>query len=161
MGPWVGMDFDDQGRLIVGSHNSAQAYRLTLPAIGSNEALQIESLGNNIGYGHSVLSAFDSLYFMVGDEQNATRRTSGLYRATDTNGDDTFDSVQVLRNLRGWGQHGTHGDREPEEHTEATRHHAAPQARGERELEDHVRHGRHEDEAPTRVVRDHLRGDQA
>jgi len=109
MGSWVGMDFDEQGRLIVGSHNSAQAFRLTLPAIGSNEALQIESLGNNIGFGHSVLSAFDSLYFMVGDEQNATRRTSGLYRAFDTNGDDTFDTVRVLRNLRGWGQHGTHG----------------------------------------------------
>jgi hypothetical protein len=109
MGSWVPASFDDKGRLIVNSHNTDQAFRLTLPKIGANDPVKVEPINLNLGYSQGSIYAFNSLYVMVGDEQNATRRTSGLYRVRDTNNDDQFDEVRVVRNLRGWGQHGTHG----------------------------------------------------
>jgi hypothetical protein len=109
MGSWVPSTFDNKGRLIVLSHNSDQAFRLTLPKLGTNGAVSVEAIDINAGFSQGALYAFDSLYFMVGDEQRNDRRTSGIYRARDTNGDDMLDQVRVVRNLRGWGQHGTHG----------------------------------------------------
>ena len=35
-------------------------------------------------------------------------RDAGLYRLRDTNGDDQFDEVQLLRRLAGRGEHGPH-----------------------------------------------------
>jgi hypothetical protein len=109
MGSWVPSTFDNKGRLIVLSHNSDQAFRLTLPKLGASGAVGVEAININAGFSQGALYAFNSLYFMVGDEQRADRRTSGIYRARDTNNDDVLDEVRVVRNLRGWGQHGTHG----------------------------------------------------
>jgi len=105
-GSWVPLTWDDKGRLIVSSHNSQDVMRLTIPAVGSNAALDVERIdGLNIGSAHGVLYAFDSLYINV-DEGNARR--NGIYRVTDSNGDDTYDSIEVIRNLSGGGQHGVH-----------------------------------------------------
>jgi Spy/CpxP family protein refolding chaperone len=109
MGSWVPATLDDRGRLVVASHNSNQMYRLTLPRIGADEPLRVESIDLGLGFSQGILHAFDSLYVMVGDENRSDRRASGLYRVRDTNGDDTYDQVRVIRNLRGSGQHGTHG----------------------------------------------------
>ena len=52
-----------------------------------------------------MLWAFDSLYVVV----NASGKyQSGLYRVTDTNGDDALDKVEQLRKLEGAGEHGPH-----------------------------------------------------
>lgn len=53
---------------------------------------------------HGLLYAFDSLYVMVNEQRNK----SGLWRVRDTNGDDQFDQIEFLREMKGNGEHGTH-----------------------------------------------------
>jgi len=108
LGSWVPATFDDRGRMIVAAHNSNRIARITLPRLGTNDVVQVEPLNLDIGSAHGILYAFDALYVSVGDEERAGRKPSGLYRVWDSNGDDRYDSVEVLRNLAGGGQHGTH-----------------------------------------------------
>ena len=51
-----------------------------------------------------MLVAFDSLY-VCGNG----RRGVGLYRLRDTDGDDQYDQVTHLKEIRGGGEHGPHG----------------------------------------------------
>jgi putative heme-binding domain-containing protein len=58
----------------------------------------------DIGGAHGLLYAFDSLYVMV----NELDRPHGMYRLRDTNGDDKFDEVKLLRQIDAGGEHGAH-----------------------------------------------------
>ena len=119
-GSWVAMTFDDKGRLITSDQYGA-LYRMEVPPIGSDslkpkiEKLKIqtgEQLPDSVvqmGYAQGLLYAFNSLYVMVnhrGDED--FEQTSGLYRLQDTNGDDQYDTVTLLKHLEGSGEHGPH-----------------------------------------------------
>ncbi len=117
-GSWVSMTFDDKGRMIV-SDQYGGLFRLKIPAIGSGTvAPEIEKLtiGKAVatdtvgmGYAQGLLYAFNSLYVMINNRSNAKfSRGSGLYRLQDTNGDDQFDQVTVLRTFKGEGEHGPH-----------------------------------------------------
>ena len=122
-GSWVAMTFDDKGRMIA-CDQYGNLYRLTIPAIGSDTnqtkikvdsiALQIPGdtsrLSRKIGYAHGLLYAFHSLYVMVNDEGEDSTRTrhSGLYRLQDTNGDDQYDKITLIKRLEGEGEHGPH-----------------------------------------------------
>ena len=66
-------------------------------AAGHGDGLKVEKLEIPIGQARGSY-AFDSLYVMV-----AKRRLSGrgLYRVQDTNGDDRFDEVTLLRKIGG------------------------------------------------------------
>jgi len=66
---------------------------------------KVEKLNVDIGAAQGLLYAFDSLYVMVNG--NAAEG-SGLYRVQDTDGDDQFDSVKLLRRINGSGEHGPH-----------------------------------------------------
>ncbi len=57
----------------------------------------------NLAGAHGLLYAFDSLYVMVNE-----RGTHGLYRVRDTDGDDRYDEVKLLREIKGGGEHGMH-----------------------------------------------------
>lgn len=117
-GSWVAMTFDDQGRLIT-SDQYGWLYRLELPPIGSADSIQptVEKLDVNMGHAQGLLWAFNSLYVMVNNytpddpekvkEEDFTVQ-SGLYRLRDTNGDDQLDSVQLMKTMVGWGEHGPH-----------------------------------------------------
>ncbi|MBC7920665.1 MAG: c-type cytochrome, partial [Ferruginibacter sp.] len=49
------------------------------------------------------------LYVMVNHRGNEEfEKTSGLYRLQDTNGDDQYDKVTLLKQLEGEGEHGPH-----------------------------------------------------
>jgi putative heme-binding domain-containing protein len=101
-GSWVNMTPDPQGRLIV-SDQYGSLYRVTP---GSDAATtKIEKLPVDIGEAHGLLCAFDSLYVMVNG--NAAQG-SGLYRVRDTDGDDQYDEVKLLRKIAGAGEHGPH-----------------------------------------------------
>lgn len=120
-GSWVSMTFDDKGRMIASDQNGA-LYRLELPPIGSDstvktkvEKLELPELADTregpvqIGHAHGLLYAFNSLYVMVNhrsDENQA--RGSGLYRVKDTDGDDSFDEITLIKELDGSGEHGPH-----------------------------------------------------
>lgn len=122
-GSWVAMTFDGKGRLITSDQYGA-LYRLELPAIGSDSlrpsieklivgnGTDVDSAKSHIGMGSAqgLLWAFNSLYVMVNvDDRNEDfEKKSGLYRLQDTNGDDQFDKVTLLKSINGSGEHGPH-----------------------------------------------------
>ena len=97
------MCLDPKGRIIASDQNG-KLYRLTPPPVGRSAAVEPEPIDLDIGGAHGLLYAFDSLYVMVNEGQ----RTHGLYRVRDTNGDDHFDNVELLRAIDGGGEHGLH-----------------------------------------------------
>jgi len=103
-GSWVAMCVDPKGRLIV-SDQYGKLYRLTTPPLGTSDGLKLELIDLPLGQAQGLLYAFDSLYVMVANEAYEGR---GLYRVRDTNGDDKFDEVKLLRKLSGGGEHGPH-----------------------------------------------------
>lgn len=101
-GSWVNMTPEPQGRLIV-SDQYGSLYRVTP---GSDAAsTKVEKLKIDIGGAHGLLCAFDSLYVMVNGD---AAQGSGLYRVRDTDGDDQYDEVKLLRAIPGVGEHGPH-----------------------------------------------------
>lgn len=95
-GSWVGMTVDPKGRIITTDQYGA-IYRITLKPEISVEKLKVKVTG-----GHGALYAFDSLYIMAGEGKR------GLYRLTDTNGDDQYDKEEFLISLKAGGEHGPH-----------------------------------------------------
>jgi putative heme-binding domain-containing protein len=105
-GSWVNMTVDPKGRLIV-SDQYGSLYRVVLPAKdGHSKTINVQKLDVPIGEAHGLLWAFDSLYVVV---NRGRTYKSGLYRVRDTNGDDQLDSVELLRQIDGGGEHGPHG----------------------------------------------------
>ena len=101
-GSWVSLTCDPDGRLIA-SDQYGKLYRVTID--GNGKASLVEPILLNTGRAHGLLYAFDALYVMSheGDGQ-----PSGLYRVTDSDGDDNFDRVELLRQINGSGEHGPH-----------------------------------------------------
>jgi putative heme-binding domain-containing protein len=122
-GSWVAMTFDDKGRIIA-SDQYGNLYRVTVPPVGfdsTKTGVKVEKLPVNIpndtsfakieiGFAHGLLYAFNSLYITVNDEGegDSITRKSGLYRLQDTNNDDVFDKLTLLKTLKGEGEHGPH-----------------------------------------------------
>jgi len=106
-GSWVSMTQDDKGRLICSDQYGA-LYRITPPAIGGSPGeTKIEKLSIDFGHCQGLLYHAGALYGVVNDEAYQGR---GLYRCKDTNGDDQFDAVELLRAFPGKaGEHGPHG----------------------------------------------------
>ncbi len=98
-GSWVSITDDPQGRLIV-SDQYGRLYR-----VDTRTELAVEPIEMEIGSAQGLLCAFDSLYAVCHGNND---RPSGLYRLTDTNADDKYDSVQLLRKFDGSGEHGPH-----------------------------------------------------
>ena len=112
-GSWVSMTFDGKGRILASDQYGA-IYRMEVPAIGDTvtkiktERINIpDSAGNmidtsknkvSIGYAHGLLWAFNSLYVMINHNTDTLfDKGSGLYRLQDTNGDDQFDKITLLK----------------------------------------------------------------
>jgi len=113
-GSWVSMCFDDKGRMLA-SDQYGGIYRLEIPAIGSKnltpkiEKIQLENDTLNFGAAHGLLYAFNSLYVMVNNRASkGLPKGSGFYRLQDTDGDDQFDKLTLLKALVGEGEHGPH-----------------------------------------------------
>jgi putative heme-binding domain-containing protein len=123
-GSWVSMTFDNKGRLITSDQYGA-LYRLEIAPIENSTAPKIEKLiiGTDdsrsddtttlklgMGYAQGLLYAFNSLYVMVNHNSNKDfDKNTGLYRLQDTDGDDQFDKITLLKSLKGEpGEHGPH-----------------------------------------------------
>lgn len=123
-GSWVAMTFDDKGRMITADQYGA-LYRFIVPAIGDTTKPNVEKLiiGSEadrnadtttlkigMGYAQGLLYAFNSLYVMVNHNSDKNfDKSTGLYRLQDTDGDDQFDKVTLLKSLKGEpGEHGPH-----------------------------------------------------
>ncbi|MCW5910771.1 MAG: c-type cytochrome [Cyclobacteriaceae bacterium] len=123
-GSWVAMTFDNKGRMITSDQYGA-IYRVELPAVGDTAKVKVEKLviGSEadrnadtttlkigMGFAQGLLYAFNSLYVMVNhnSDKNFDKNT-GLYRLQDTDGDDQFDKITLLKSLAGEpGEHGPH-----------------------------------------------------
>jgi glucose/arabinose dehydrogenase len=108
------MCFDDKGRMIA-SDQYGGMYRLTIPRIGEKldtnkiEKIKLENDTLNFGAAHGLLYAFNSLYVMVNNRPSKNLpKTSGFYRLQDTDGDDQYDKLTLLKTLVGEGEHGPH-----------------------------------------------------
>jgi len=118
-GSWVAMTFDDKGRMIT-SDQYGFLYRLELPPIGSDstvkpkvEQLQIGNVADSLvgmGYAQGLLYAFNSLYVVVNNDPNEKfGLPTGLYRIQDLDGNDQYETVTQIRELKGeQGEHGPH-----------------------------------------------------
>ena len=120
LGSWVNITSDPKGRLIVSDQGTMSKEerekrgewadkglcRITPPAIGSSEPTKVEHLDVNITGAQGLLWAFDSLYVVCNGGPG-----SGLYRCQDTDGDDQFDKVELLKAIPGGGEHGPHAVR--------------------------------------------------
>lgn len=124
-GSWVSLAFDNKGRLIASDQYGAM-YRMVIPPIGSDTSVKVkieklifnqDSVRNpdgskpkvQMGYAQGLVWAFNSLYVVVnhnGDSNFA--KTSGFYRLQDTDNDDQFDKITLLKQLVGHEEHGPH-----------------------------------------------------
>ena len=104
-GSWVSLTSDDQGRLIVCDQYGG-LFRVTPPPVGKQGTMKLEKIDVKLGEAQGLLYAFDALYVVV---NKGGKYESGLYKVTDSDGDDQLDKVEVLKLLPGrGGEHGPH-----------------------------------------------------
>ena len=106
LGSWVNLCLDDKNRIIA-SDQFGGLYRFKAPAKGETlKESDIEKVPAKIRAANGLLWAFDSLYVAVNDYEK--KMESGVYRLTDSNGDDQLDKVEKLRGMKARGDHGVH-----------------------------------------------------
>ena len=102
-GSWVSMAVDSKGRLYCADQGDKGVYRVDL----SGSDPKVDRVPLEISSAHGMLWAHDSLYIVV-NGGGIGGNGSGLYRVTDTNGDDQLDKIVSLRKIQGGGEHGPH-----------------------------------------------------
>ena len=106
LGSWVNLCLDNKNRIIA-SDQFGGLYRFKVPAKGKTlKESDIEKVPAKIRAANGLLWAFDSLYVAVNDYEK--KMESGVYRLTDSNGDDQLDKVEKLRGMQARGDHGVH-----------------------------------------------------
>jgi hypothetical protein len=111
-GSWVAMTVDPKGRLITSDQNGS-LYRVTVGQTANDT--KVEKIDQPIGHAQGLLCAFDALYVVVNGAgvkgPDGKQNGSGLYRLTDTDGDDKYDKLETLTKFEGAGEHGPHAIR--------------------------------------------------
>lgn len=102
-GSWVCMAVDPKGRLIISPQEGVgNMLRVTLSKSGQIDKL--EKIDVPVGSAMGLLHAFDSLYVSGNGPDKLA-----LYRIKDTDADDQYDKVEMLRRFDGaGGEHGSH-----------------------------------------------------
>lgn len=99
-GSWVSLTVDPQGRLIACDQYGG-LYRIDV----SGAEPEVERLDVELVGAQGLLCAFGSLYANV----NSNEFPPGIWRLTDTDGDDQYDQREHVLPLRGaLGEHGPH-----------------------------------------------------
>ncbi|MFN9272210.1 MAG: c-type cytochrome [Planctomycetia bacterium] len=102
LGSWVCLAIDPKGRIIASDQGDEGLVRITPAPLDGSKPTVVEKIPIDISAAQGLLWAFDSLYVV------RNGGATGLYRVTDSNGDDTLDTVEKLRELKGGGEHGPH-----------------------------------------------------
>ena len=98
-GSWVSLTVDPKGRLIA-CDQSGGLFRIDV----SGPEAKVEPLAIDLVGAQGLLHAFGSLYANV----NARGEPCGVWRLTDTNGDDQYDTKEHILPLNGGSEHGPH-----------------------------------------------------
>ncbi len=105
-GSWVNLCVDNKGRILA-SDQYGGLYRFPVPPPGKPlDPKSIEKVPAEIRAINGMVWAFDALYVAVNDYEK--KIDSGLYRITDSDGDDRLDKVELLRAMQARGDHGVH-----------------------------------------------------
>ena len=105
-GSWVNLCTDNKGRLLV-SDQFGGLYRITPPKRGKTLSVDdVQPVPADIRAVNGMVWAHDALYVGVNDYEK--KISSGLYRLTDSDGDDQLDKVECLREMDARGDHGVH-----------------------------------------------------
>ena len=103
LGSWVSLATDPQGRLYASDQQGRGLVRITPAALDGSTETTVEKVPAAITGAQGMLWAFDCLYVVCNGGTG-----SGLYRVTDSDGDDRLDAVEKLREFAGGGEHGPH-----------------------------------------------------
>ena len=103
LGSWVSVTADPKGRLIASDQQDKGLVRITPAALDGSTPTLVEKVPAQITGAQGLLFAFDALYVVCNGGTG-----SGLYRVTDSDGNDTLDKVEKLRSFPGGGEHGPH-----------------------------------------------------
>ncbi len=105
-GSWVNLCVDHKQRIFV-SDQYGGLYRFAAPQPGQPlDPQSIQKVPADIRAVNGMVWAFDALYVGVNDYEK--KISSGLYRLTDSDGDDQLDKVELLREITASGDHGVH-----------------------------------------------------
>src|SRR5688572_5035943 len=108
-GSWVAICKDAKGRLIISPQDGQPMQRLTIADGKIQKAEKIEIKGADgknlrLGSAMGLLYAYEALYV-----SGAGPEGLGLYRVTDTDSNDQFDKIELLKKFEGAaGEHGSH-----------------------------------------------------
>ena len=103
LGSWVSLTSDPQGRLIASDQEAKGLVRITPSPLDGSRPTRVERIPVAITGAQGLLWAFNALYVVCNGGTG-----SGLYRVTDSDGNDTLDTVEKLRTFDGAGEHGPH-----------------------------------------------------
>jgi putative heme-binding domain-containing protein len=96
-GSWVSMAFDPRGRITVAREDRGL---LRMSLAGDRRSIAtVESINDQLQECRGLLYAYDALYVNANNSK-------GLYRLRDTDRDDRFDDVKLLREFPGSVGHG-------------------------------------------------------
>jgi putative heme-binding domain-containing protein len=107
-GSWVSLCVDPKNRILA-SDQYGKLYRISV----DTKPATVEQLDINIGMAQGMLCAFDSLYININANRGSLKGTDasgpGVYRLTDTNGDDQYDKIEYIVPMSDQaGEHGPH-----------------------------------------------------
>jgi putative heme-binding domain-containing protein len=105
-GSWVNLCTDDKGRLLV-SDQFGGLYRITPPPAGEKiRQADVEVVPADIRAVNGMVWTHGALYVGVNDYEQ--KMDSGVYRITDSDGDDMLDKVETIRKVHSKSDHGVH-----------------------------------------------------
>ena len=99
-GSWITLAFDPKGRIVVAREDKG-LLRFTLDGEGKASA-KPETINADLLECRSLLFAQGALYV-------SANNSLGIYRLKDTDGDDSYDEVKLLKKLEGGTGHGRNG----------------------------------------------------
>ncbi len=106
LGSWVALCADGKGR-IYASDQYGSLYRFNAPAAGETlKTEDVQKVPVEIRAINGMAWFKGALYCGVNDYEH--KSPCGLYRISDTNGDDQLDKVELLREIDSSGDHGVH-----------------------------------------------------
>ena len=97
-GSWVAMTMDDKGRFYCGNQGG-KIYRVTV----GQDSVAVEDTGIPVTGSQGMLWHQGVLWISTNENKQ-----QAVWKVTDSDGNDTFDKAEIIKPLKGGGEHGPH-----------------------------------------------------